>query len=134
MRNMKKHALLLCAALLMGMNVTAATAALAPVTTTEAAVTVKVTPRNLGTGTWEFDVVFDTHVQELKDDLAKTAVLVAADGTEVAPMEWKGAAPLGHHRTGVLRFQALDPAPAVLVLKVVRTGETKPRVFEWKLR
>jgi hypothetical protein len=133
MRNLRMQGWLLCAALLMSAGLAAAPAVLAPVSTSEAAVTVKVTPRLAGS-TWEFDVVFDTHSQELKDDLVKTAVLVAADGAEVAPIEWKGAAPGGHHRTGVLRFKALDPAPAVLVLKIARAGEAKPRTFQWKIR
>ena len=49
-------------------------------------------------------------------------------------LEWKGAAPGGHHRAGVLRFKALNPAPALVVLRITRTGEAKPRVFQWKLR
>jgi hypothetical protein len=126
--------LLLCAAVAMAAGPSAAPAALAPVTTNEAAVTVKVTPRNLAGATWEFDVVFDTHSQELTDDVVKAAVLLAADGSEVAPLEWKGAAPGGHHRAGVLRFKALNPAPALVVLRITRTGEAKPRVFQWKLR
>ena len=102
--------------------------------TSEAAVTVKVTPRNLEGATWEFDVVFDTHTQELNDDLVKTAALVAADGSEIAPLEWKGAPPGGHHRAGVLRFKAPHPAPSVVLLKIARPAEAKPRVFQWKLK
>jgi hypothetical protein len=70
----------------------------------------------------------------LKDDLMKTAVLVAADGSQVAPLEWKGAAPGGHHRAGVLRFKALQPAPATVVLRITRPGEPQPRIFQWKVR
>lgn len=134
MRRLMMQVLLVCATLAMSVGPSAAAAALAPVTTSEAAVTVKVTPRSLAGATWEFDVVFDTHSQELTDDLVKAAVLVAADGSEVAPLEWKGAAPGGHHRAGVLRFKALNPAPAWVVLRITRTGESKPRVFQWKVR
>lgn len=112
----------------------AAPPALAPVTANAAAVTVKVTPRVLEGSAWDFDVVLDTHSQELKDDLLKSAVLVAADGSEVAPLEWKGAAPGGHHRAGVLRFKALAPTRATVVLRIARPGEASPRVFQWKLR
>jgi hypothetical protein len=134
MHRVMMQVLLLCAAVAMAAGPSAAPAALAPVTTIEAAVTVKVTPRNLAGATWEFDVVFDTHSQELTDDVVKAAVLLAADGSQVAPLEWKGAAPGGHHRAGVLRFKALNPAPALVVLRITRTGEAKPRVFQWKLR
>ena len=132
MRRLMVQVLLVCATLAMSAGLSAAPAPLAPVTTSEAAVTVKVTPRSLAGDTWEFDVVFDTHSQELTDDLAKAAVLVAADGSEVAPLEWKGAAPGGHHRAGVLRFKALNPAPSMVVLRITRTGEPKPRVFQWQ--
>ena len=134
MRRLMMRGLLVCAAAVTSAGLGAAPAALAPVTTNESAVTVKVTPRTLQGATWEFDVVFDTHSQELTDDLLKTAVLLAADGSGVAPLEWKGAAPGGHHRAGVLRFKAPSPPPALVVLRITRTGESKPRVFQWKLR
>ncbi len=134
MRRLTMQVLLACATAAASPGVGAAPAALAPVTTNEAAVTVKVTPRVLEGATWEFDVAFDTHSQELRDDLLKTAVLIAPDGSQVAPIEWRGAAPGGHHRAGVLRFQAMAPAPAILVLRISRPGEPKPRSFQWKLQ
>jgi hypothetical protein len=106
---------------------------LAPQTSTQSSVTVKVTPRNLQADAWEFDVVFDTHSQELKDDLLKNAVLVAADGALVAPTAWQGDPPSGHHRKGVLRFDGLKPAPQNVELRINRAGEPKPRSFRWKL-
>lgn len=134
MSRMTLQVLLACATAVVSPVLGAAPAPLPPVTTSEAAVTVKVTPRTLEGALWEFDVVFDTHSQELKDDLLKTAVLVAPDGSETAPLEWKGAAPGGHHRAGVLRFRAIDPAPATVVLRMARPGEPKPRIFQWKMR
>lgn len=101
---------------------------------TESAVTVKATPRTLQGDVWEFDVVFDTHSQELKDDLMKSAVLVPAGGSSVTPLEWKGDPPGGHHRQGVLRFNAIRPAPASLELRIDRAGESKPRSFNWSLK
>lgn len=123
--------LLLAAAVAWAGVVAAAPAGLKPVTTHAAAVTVKVTPRTLEGPVWEFEVAFDTHSQELKDDLLRSASLVAADGSAVAPVEWKGAPPGGHHRAGVLRFPALDPQPADIVLKISRPGEAQPRVHRW---
>lgn len=100
----------------------------------QSAVTVKATPRSLQGDVWEFNVVFDTHSQELKDDLMKSAVLVAPGGSRFSPLEWKGDPPGGHHREGVLRFNAIQPAPAGLELRIDRTGESKPRSFNWLLK
>lgn len=130
MRRLTVHMVLACAAAVTVPGLDAAAGALAPVTTSAAAVTVKVTPRPFG-ATWDFDVVFDTHSQELIDDLLETAVLVGRDGSELRPIEWKGAAPGGHHRAGVLRFPAPNPAPATVVLRITRPGEPKARVFQW---
>lgn len=103
-------------------------------TSNQSAVTVKVTPQNLNAATWAFDVVFDTHAQDLNDNLLKSAVLIAADDAEVLPVAWQGDPPGGHHRKGVLRFNALTPAPAVLELRITRAGEPKPRSFRWALK
>lgn len=111
-----------------------ASQALPTQTSEQTAVTVKVTPLNLQGDHWEFRVVFDTHSQELTDDLLKAAVLVTADGTQVAPAEWRGHPPGGHHREGVLRFNALKPAPATVHLRISRPDEPKPRSFRWDLR
>lgn len=115
-------------------NGPSAAQALAPQTSNQSAVTVKVTPRNLQGPTWEFEVVFDTHSQELKDDLLKNAVLVAADGSSVAPIRWQGDPPNGHHRKGVLRFNAVQPRPGVLELRINRAGESTPRSFKWSMK
>ena len=73
----------------------------------EAGVTLKAAPRSLAGAQWEFELVFDTHVQALEDDPLSGAVLIAADGSAVAPVAWQGDPPCGHHLTGVLRFKAL---------------------------
>ena len=103
-------------------------------TSSQSGVTIKVTPRNLQAATWEFEVVFDTHSQELKDDLLKSALLVAAGVAPVAPAGWQGDPPGGHHRKGVLRFNAVSPAPPSLELRIARPGEAKPRSFRWELK
>jgi len=97
---------------------------LSPQTSSQSGVTVKVTPRSFSGPAWEFEVVFDTHSQELSDDLLKSAMLVGE----------RGSPPGGHHRKGVLSFDALKPAPAVLELRIQRPGESGPRVFRWTLR
>jgi hypothetical protein len=96
-------------------------------------VTVKATPRTLAGGSWEFDIVFDTHTQDLKDDLMKTASLMAA-GKAHAASGWKGDPPGGHHRKGVLRFDGIDPGLKDMELRIARPGEPKPRSFRWQLK
>src|SRR5512134_4163486 len=55
-------------------------------------VTVKVTPRSLATEApvWEFAVVLDTHSVNLADDLARSSVLIDAQGRRHAPLMWEG--------------------------------------------
>jgi len=105
---------------------------LAPQSSSQSGVTVKVTPRSLAAAVWEFEVVFDTHSQELKDDLPKAAVLVVDGGVPTSPTGWQGDGPGGHHRKGVLRFKAAA-SPATLELRLQRPAEAAPRVFRWQL-
>lgn len=105
---------------------------LAGVVTNFGGVTVRATPGVLSGGTWEFEIVFDTHSQELRDDVAKSATLVAG-GVASAPLEWRGDPQGGHHRKGVLRFKAPAARPAAIELRLGRTGEPEPRVFRWKV-
>jgi len=100
-----------------------------------ASVSIAVTPKIVAAGAkvWEFAVTFDTHSQDLRDDLMKSAVLVAG-GRESAPIEWSGAGPGGHHRAGVLKFKAVEPLPQTVELRIGRPGEAQARVFRWDLR
>ena len=99
-------------------------------------VTVKVTPQAVSTDakTWNFDVALDTHSQDLSDDFAQTTVLVDDRGTQYRPLGWEGAAPGGHHRSGVLKFPAGTQASKSIELRMLRPGEATPRVFRWSLR
>lgn len=98
-------------------------------------VTVAVTPQNVSRDakTWDFKVIFDTHSQDLKDDLVKSAVLLDGSGRRHAPIAWDGAAPGGHHREGVLRFTPLPSRQQTIELQIARPGEPKPRLFRWLL-
>ena len=111
-----------------------AAATLPSQTSSQSSVTVKVTPRTLAAGTWEFDVVFDTHSQELTDDLEKTAVLVSDARASHSPLKWQGDPPGGHHRKGVVQFKPVSPMPAAIELQIKRSGETAPRLFRWQLK
>ncbi len=99
-------------------------------------VTVAVTPRTLSSDaeTWDFNIVLDTHSQDLSDDLAKSAVLLDGSGARYEPVAWDGAGPGGHHREGVLRFTRIVPQPQMIELQISRDGESGARVFRWELK
>jgi hypothetical protein len=103
--------------------------------TSDRGVTIKVTPKSVGTpdNRWAFTVVLDTHSADLSDDLARSATLMADDGRTFRLLSWEGAPPGGHHREGVLAFDVPAPRPAVIELRIVRPGESAPRTFRWQL-
>lgn len=111
-----------------------AAANLAPQSSSQSGVTVKVTPQSLAGAEWAFELVFDTHTQELKDEPLKSAVLVVDGGAPSAAIDWKGDAPGGHHRKGVLRFKATAAPLANIELRLQRSGEATPRAFRWQVR
>lgn len=108
---------------------------LAPQTSRERGVTVRVKPVDLSPAAkaWRFEVVLDTHSVDLSDDLARTATLHVA-GAQHAPIGWDGDPPGGHHRKGVLRFAPVAPAPEALELRIQRPGEGAPRTFRWRIQ
>jgi hypothetical protein len=110
-----------------------AAADLPPRTSALAGVTLKATPRSLSGAVWEFELAFDTHTQNLGDDVSKSAQLLAG-GASYAALEWQGDPPGGHHRKGVLRFKPVSPLPQAIELRIQRAGEAAPRSFLWELR
>ncbi len=110
-------------------------AVVAPQSSTDRGVTVKVTPKSIGSaaGPWEFSVVLDTHSADLNDDLTQSATLVTDDGRSLKPLGWNGAAPGGHHREGVLSFEVPAPLPRGIELRMTRPGEAAARSFHWQL-
>lgn len=125
------------AAMAVGMILTgnAAAAELAPQTSDEHGVKVTVTPPGFSSSAkaLDFEVTLESHTQNLSGDLTKSALLIA-DGTKHMPLEWKGAAPGGHHRKGVLRFKAIVPPPRSWELQIILSGDTSPRSFKWQLK
>lgn len=113
-----------------------AAAQLAPQKSVQGGVTVDVTPADVAAGSkvWSFKVVLDTHSQELSDDLVKSALLVDPQGRSGKPIAWEGAAPGGHHREGVLKFDAIAPRPQAVELRITRPGESAARTFRWQLK
>lgn len=113
----------------------AAEAGPAPRSSDERGVKVTVIPQELALDaeTWDFEVTLETHTQNLGDDLAKSALLIAG-GTKLMPLDWKGAAPGGHHRKGLLRFKAIVPRPGSIELRIRLAGDASPRSFKWVLK
>ncbi|MBI5955847.1 MAG: hypothetical protein HY871_02495 [Chloroflexi bacterium] len=111
-------------------------------TDNQGAVTVVVTPLNLGMPgkTLDFKVVMDTHSVELAYDLTKSAILRDNLGREYAPLSWDGGSG-GHHLSGRLSLPATDTvgqpvlAPDVKVLELILKGigGVPSRVFRWDL-
>jgi hypothetical protein len=126
--------LLVVVPMFMAGSAMAAAAPLPTQTSSQSGVTVKITPRNLAAAIWEFDVVFDTHSQELTDDLEKTAVLVSDGRASHTPVKWQSDPPGGHHRKGLLQFKPVSPMPASIELQIKRNGEPAPRLFRWQLK
>jgi hypothetical protein len=133
MRTRLSFSLICFAAILISTGAPAAAQKLSAQSSTAAGVTVKATPRTLSGATWEFEIVFDSHTQELKDDLPKSASLVAG-GKTLAPAAWQGDPPGGHHREGTLRFNAIAPRPESVELQIQRPGEPRPRSLRWQLK
>ena len=133
MSRMTISVLALLAALAFPAGVSAA-ADLKEQASSQSGVTVKVTPRTVEGADWEFEVVFDTHSQELSDDLPKSALLVIDGGTPVAATGWQGDPPGGHHRKGTLGFKTTATSPQEIELRLRRPSESESRTFRWRLR
>lgn len=105
----------------------------------QGAVTVKVTPLNLGnpSATLDFEVVLDTHSVDLSMDLTQLATLRADTGAEVNASAWPVGS--GHHVEGILSFPARTAdgksllEGATKLTLVVKNVDVPERVFEWEL-
>ena len=130
---LSRHVVGFLLALLVGAS---AAAELAPQKSSQGGVTVAATPIDLSAGAkvWTFKIVLDTHSQELSDDLPKISFLADDKGKVSMALGWEGAAPGGHHRSGVLKFDAITPRPDSVELRIARPGEPAPRVFRWRTK
>ncbi|MEK7132872.1 MAG: hypothetical protein AAB830_02360 [Patescibacteria group bacterium] len=102
----------------------------------QSAITVIVTPIDISPQLkeWKFDIVMDTHSVELDQDLTKSTVLLDDQGREYKPITWEGAGPGGHHREGVLIFNAVQPMPKSVEIKIKDIGGIPERSFKWDLK
>lgn len=118
-----------------GIEPLAAAALLSPRTSDAGGVRVVVTPRvaEPGATVWEFEVVIDTHIKPLNEDLAGTAVLVDDSGRQLASLAWQGDPPGGHHRKGILRFPPPEGRLKAIEVHISGVGGPERRVFRWEL-
>ena len=96
-------------------------------------ITIRVTPVEFDKDmkTWKFQVVFDTHSGSLDDDLLTVASIVDDRGNAYQPTVWEGPGSGGHHREGALTFEAINPVPSYLELKIKDVGGIPERSFRW---
>lgn len=113
-------------------DVVAAEMGYAAQTSNERGIKVTVTPQAIPDA-WDFEVTLESHTQSLNDDLTKSAVVIA-DGKQYQPVVWEGAPPGGHHRKGLLRFEAIVPQPRSVELQIRLAGDTSTRSFRWLLK
>ncbi|HLF25579.1 MAG TPA: hypothetical protein VJG32_04535 [Anaerolineae bacterium] len=101
-----------------------------------AAVTVKVTPLNLGdasAATLDFQITLDTHSVDLGYDMTAITTLRSDAGEEVKPVKWDGPGGGGHHKEGVLSFPAIKVRGQALTLVLRGIADVAERTFEWNL-
>lgn len=96
---------------------------------------VKATPVSLGKSepVWKFTVAFTTHSGDLEQDPTKVVALVDDSGNTYQPTAWEGPGPGGHHREGTLLFNAVQPTPKYIELKIKDVGGIPERSFKWNL-
>ena len=109
---------------------------LSPQTNSRGNVTVQVKPINISKASkiWAFEVDLETHTVELSQDLVKNSVMVDDRGKSYYPVVWEGDPPGGHHRKGILKFEAISPIPKVVQLKISQVGNVEERIFKWELK
>ncbi len=104
------------------------------ITDDQGKVVIKVTPWSLSGSQWKFDVVLDTHSEELNQDMMQIAELSDDKGNTIKPIRWEGAGPGGHHREGVLVFNATKTLPNFVTLTIKDDEEAHGRSFKWDIQ
>lgn len=98
--------------------------------------TIKITPIELGGNSkmFKFSVVLDAHSGNLDQDIVRIAYIVDTKGGMYQPNAWEGSVPGGHHREGVLVFNAISPVPEYIELRMKVAEDAPERVFKWNLK
>ncbi len=101
----------------------------------EPPVTIEITPVEFGPAAsqWKFNVIFSTHAGSLDFDPMKIAFITDDKGGVSRPIAWEGPGPGGHHREGMLLFNAPNPAPLNVELKIKDVGGVSERLFKWSI-
>lgn len=96
-------------------------------------VNLSVTPADISktATTWTFRIVLDSQGPELTEDLAAASVITDDAGKEFPAKGFDGNAPGGTHREGTLSFDAINPAPKSITLKIRGVGGIGERSFSW---
>lgn len=82
----------------------------------------------------QFDVVFDTHTEELDFDVEKISKLMDDLGNEYGKANWNGTPAGGHHRKGVLTFdRVLNSAAGSVTLTFNEIAGIPVRSFSWEV-
>lgn len=77
-----------------------------------------------------FQIAMDTHSVDLDFELIEISILHDNLGDEYKPIKWEGSAPGGHHRSGILKFPAINKNTKSIKL-VINDGIE--REFNWNL-
>ena len=82
----------------------------------------------------KFEIRMNTHSCDLSQDLVSVSTLKDDNGREYRPVDWQGAPPGGHHRTGVLEFPALNENTKSVTLVIRDVANVPERIFKWNLK
>jgi hypothetical protein len=98
-------------------------------------VRVDVVPVQLESGkSAKFEIRMNTHSGDLSQDLVSVSTLKDEKDREYRPVDWQGAPPGGHHRTGVLEFSALNGDTKSVTLVIRDVASVPERIFKWNLK
>lgn len=105
------------------------------ITNEESPVVVTATPEVFGNdeNIWKIRVLFETHTGSLDDDPMEVIRLLDDSGNMYVPTAWDGASAGGHHREGIIIFDAPDNQPKSVTLEINKVGGITKREFTWKL-
>lgn len=100
----------------------------------QADVDVEVTPVDLSANTdeWKFYISLNTHSVDIGQDISAVSALFDEKRNEYKALRWEGSPAGGHHRSGMLVFKAIKPAPKSIELKIEKVGDVT-RSFTWNL-
>lgn len=101
----------------------------------QGSVTIEATPQiSPGDRQWKFKMVLDAHSVELDQDPLQVVVLLDDQGNAFKPITWDGPGPGGHHREGILIFEAIIPVPKYIELKIMNVGSIPDRSLKWNIQ